>query len=240
MADKLYQFLQSAERVLYREPEDQSGWFGHFGLAAVMGALGPMMDASRGGLTTFLAMLLVLVASWTTASRHSAGGIEAAVTDRRVLRVKGEGRSFEFTEILVEEVELIEVLGRAVRVTKTNGSIVVLDHLANAPEVGLALARAADKPPPWIPGRKERLAEEAVVLAGFAAGALAYALALGADEDAAGSAALLSRIGDLMLAFAVGAVGWVVGTLSGLALLHPHLTRAEMRAWMRQSAIFAP
>ena len=35
-------------------------------------------------------------------------------------------------------------------------------------------------------------------------------------------------------------MGWAVGLLVGLAVLRSHLTRAEMRAWMRQSPIFAP
>ena len=34
--------------------------------------------------------------------------------------------------------------------------------------------------------------------------------------------------------------GWGVGLLAGLALLRANLTRSEMRAWMRQSALFAP
>lgn len=241
MAGKLDQFLQPAERVLYREPDGPSGWSGAFGQAFVMSALGPIMGSSGGVLRNFLAMLLLLVAGWTMARSHNAGMVEAAVTGRRVLRIKGEGRALEFTEIMVEEVALIEVLGSAVRVKKRNGGVVVLDRLAGAPDLGLALAQAAGLPPPWVPGRKELLAEEVVVLSGFVVGALAFALTLGAPEDgSSASSPFLSRIAAFALGFAAGGIGWFVGTLLGLALLRPHLTRAEMRAWMRQSALFAP
>lgn len=244
MADKLDQFLQPGERVRYREPEPQSSWSTWFTALAhgiAVGAVSGATSITKGGFTTFLSLLLIMLAGRVAFSPRLAGTVEAAVTDRRVLRVKGEGAAFEFTEVMADEVEVIEVLGAAVRLTRRDGKVVVLEQLAGAPALGLALARAAGRPAPWVPGPKERLAEEIAVLAGLIAGALAYSLALVAQlGEASETVPWMEHIGAVLFALAVSPLGWLLGTLAGLALLTPHFSHAGMRAWMRQSALFAP
>lgn len=241
MAEKFYQFLRPGERVLYCQPTVDAGWLWHaaggFGLAV----LGPLTDPGRAGLTIFLGVLLVLVGSRAIALSQYGGGVEAAVTDRRVLRVEGEDPAPRMTDIATDQVESIEVLGRALRVTQKNGRVVILDQLSHAPEVGLALALAADAAPPWVPSPKDRLAEELVVLAACCTSALAYALTLGAQGSGTGEAIPLLARGPLVtLGLVMGVTGGLLGLLSGLASLKPHFTRDGMRAWMRQSDIFAP
>ncbi len=241
MAEKFYQFLRPGERVLYCQPAVDAGWLWHAAGGFALGVLGPLTDPERAGLTLFLGVLLVLVGGRAIALKQYGAGVEAAVTDRRVLRVEGEGAALHFTDIATDEVGTIEVLGRALRVTKKNGRIVVLDRLSHAPEVGLELARAAGVASPWVPSIKDRLAEELVILAAFFTAALAYALTLGAQANGTGEAIpLLARAPFVTLCLVMAASGGLLGLLSGLASLKPHFTRDEMRAWMRQSDIFAP
>ena len=241
MASRLDPFLQPLEVVQYREPTGQGGWLEHVAHGFALGLMCPLTNTSRGVLATVLTVLLVAVAHRATAAPHGGGLAEAAVTTLRLLYIRGEGQSLEFTEIAVDEVRAIEVLGRDVRVTKKDGRVVVLEGLENAADLGLALAQSARVPAPWVPGTKERLAQEAAILVASTGGALAYALALDAlGGEPLALATLLPQAMTLLLAGGIGVLGWAAGLLAGLALLRPHLTRAEMRAWMRQSVLFAP
>ncbi len=241
MTGRLDPFLQPLEVVLYREPVGKDSWLEHVAHGFAIGLMGPLTNTSRGVLATVLTVLLVAVAHRATASPHGVGMAEAAVTTLRLLYIRGEGQSRELTEIAVDEVRAVEVLGRDVRVTKKDGRVVVLEGLDNAADLGLALAQSARVTAPWVPGRKERLAQEAAILAASTGGALAYALALDAlGNEPLAWATLPSQVITLLLAGGIGVMGWGVGLLAGLALLRPYLTRGEMRAWMRQSALFAP
>jgi len=241
MAENFYQFLRPGERVLYCQPASGAGWLWHAAGVFGLGVLGPLTDPERAGLTIFLGVLLVLVGGRSIVLAQYGGDIEAAVTDRRVLRVEGFDPVLQMTDIATEEVESIEVLGRALRVTKKNGRVVILDELSHAPEVGLALARAAGVAPPWVPSPKDRMAEELVVFAACFTAALAYALTLGAQGSETGEAIpLLARLPLVTFSLFMGLSGGLLGLLSGLASLKPHFTRDGMRAWMRQSDIFAP
>lgn len=241
MAENFYQFLRPGERVLYCQPTAGAGWLWHAAGGFGLGVLGLLTDPERAGLTLFLGVLLVLVGGRAIALSQYGGGVEAAVTDRRVLRVEGLDPALQVTDIATDEVESIEVLGRALRVTRKNGRVVILDQLSHAPEVGLALARAAGAASPWVPAAKDRLAEELVVLAAFFTAALAYALTLGAQATGTGETlSLLARVPLVTLSLFMGVSGGLLGLLSGLASLKPHFTRDGMRAWMRQSDIFAP
>ncbi len=233
MADRLDHYFSSDEQVRYRGLKDAVvvRWWTGGALAAGLANMFTHIEDQI--LADFLGLFALVVIMRVVASKVVPGMAEAAVTNRRVIHLAGGGKGFAHTEIDLKEVERVEVLGQSVRVTKTDGSIVLLPRLPDAPRFGVALAQAVGVQSPWVPGAKEKLAEGVHFFAGIVCGLLAFAFTRAALQ---GESLVLA----LPCSFGVGAMAWVLGTLAGFVLLRPFLTNSEMRAWMRQSPIFAP
>ena len=246
MADPISQRLMPRERVLWRETPNEGSFSVAWGPALLGAMAGAAMDPNQNALTIFLLVFLLLMTGRSLLDSRSARYTSTAITNERFIvahHLPGDelDEALQFNSFTLRWIQGIEILPGALRLTLADGRVKVIAPLDDATKIGLAVAEAANLQRPWTPSTRERLAQECVVLAAFAAAALAYTVTFcGLGAEAAEIGKLQALAVKLPPALLASLAGGVLGILAAIAAIKPYLTVTEMRAWMRQSGFFAP
>ncbi len=165
MADKLDQFLQPAERVLYHEPP---GWnprvFWPIALAGPLVAGAFALGFLDRATLTVMAGLVFLCVAWGFHMAFLVQGRsrESLLTDRRVLHKATRDGGEIVTAIPLADVAAVDlvdaIFSLTVKIARRGGQETPLRELRRAEDFASALAEQAKLPrPPWI-GCLEHLA----------------------------------------------------------------------------------
>lgn len=236
MAKTLDQMLGTREAVLWRKTDGKWGSLGFwaFGLGS-----STLLAAGKSGsvLTQFLGFFLFMLVLRLVRKGSSGAQFDTVVTASRILHHKALLDGFELKEIAVEDVTAVEVLPRALRITRRGGKTVLFHPVLDAPLAGRALAEAAGLPPPRKPARHERWADEAVMLPAIALFSLGIT---GAFKSESLSALLQSVWLEYPIALLLSGLLFALGAWGGLLALRLWFDRDQIRAWMQQSELFGP
>jgi len=243
MTAKLDQFLEPGEQVVWRLPKcrEPHNLYREFSilvifLALLFGAglidIGP--DPKMASVVPLMVLLLIGFAMGLLEIRS----IEAAVTERRVLRVDTSKDEPKCTSIDLVDIASVEVQFQAVHVTKQNGDGVLLGLPEQASKLGRALARATGLAESRLPGKGEEFATNFSALAGAGGVCAGYVLTL----QGLAAAELSNLPFPLGLLVAVplflGAIlGWPAGKLLALIALRLLLSPKDLRTFVRGHAL---
>ncbi len=155
MARDLCEFFQPKERVFHHVPAGwlKPNWRMWLGAAAALGAMVFLVFSlalEPGQLSSFAVFLATFWAIVTALSLLENQESETAVTEQRVINIKKAG-AFEYTEVALDEIQSALALGDSVYIVKNDGKKVRLKHEGHAPDIAVALARAARLARPRTP-----------------------------------------------------------------------------------------
>lgn len=246
---RLEDLLEPGEKVVYRAPRrwKPNDWL----LDGSILGIGIGLVAATGLIGLDPASLATLGAAMAAPVLYTMGcyvrdwSREAVVTDLRLLHRTGWW-SPRVTEVPLAEVRAIQAFRDRMRITRTDGLRLDLDHPHHCWELGSALAQVASLAPPRVATWRDWSADLVWLLSGYTLGLVAAVIPLKMLYPEL--AAVAESIGWLGAGTVFLAAGWLAHTLGmlcgfqlSLVLLRPFLSYTEMRDWILHSfAFWAP
>ncbi len=242
MTARLDQFLEPGEQVVWRLPKcrEPNNLYREYAIYVIWvallfgtGLLDIDPDHRIASFGPFLVMLLIGFAM----ELRQVRSIEAAITERRVLRVDTNTDEPSCTSMDLVDIASIEVEFRAVHVTKKIGDSMLLELPEQEAKLGRALARTANLAEPRLSGPGEELATHFSTLAGIG-GACACLLFFLQGPAKFESGHFPFPLGLLLaILIVVGAVlAWSAGKLLALVVLRLLLSPKDLRNFVRGHA----
>ncbi len=248
MVNSLERSLQPGERILYHPRQswlcsETAPYLATNLLCIVVLAAAGLVTFDQAGLVA-LASVIVSFLGFALRNYPRNAPSEAMVTDRRLIQKCGLFNS-RLIEVPVAAVKQVVAHEDGILVFKREGEIVLIRHPNSALGLGIALAYAADLPPPRQPQRLETHMDDlwltCVVLTSLSIGVFLLKWLFLSYGTAIFSLSLVVGVGTFLLGGIVAnVVGVVLGGLLCLALTRPFLSYEGFRLWIDNSTIFWP